>query len=138
MRPKRMFANHTLSPLHGWSKAEDLQKPKYAPWNELLWSKLIDAKEIPRLSLDEDNNYVTAEYDESWLIDKSISFEASEKAFKQSRRNPKINRYALEDLVFIKWRSSQESWSHLAGRMGYVVISISEKKQIDFIITVMN
>lgn len=98
-KPKALRANSPLSPLHGWNVAEDLKEPEYAPWNELLRSKLVDPKDIGIANLDDIN---------------------------------------IDDLVFIKWRSPQESWDHLAGAEGYVVISISEKKQIDFIITSMS
>ena len=46
--------------------------------------------------------------------------------------------YHISDLLFVHWSSSQESWNHLAGREGYIVISISEKRQVDFIITILS
>ncbi|MFC4143394.1 hypothetical protein ACFSNA_19690 [Pedobacter mendelii] len=118
-KPKALIANSPLSPMHGWDFTEDLKEPKYASWDDLLSSKLVDPKAI-HLQLDADNNFHVGNYDY------------------ESKSPPQVKRYNLDDLVFVDYRSSADSWRHLAGRQGYVVISKSEKKQIDFIVTVMS
>lgn len=131
-------ANSPLSPMHGWEFAEDLKEPKYAPWDELLRSKLVNPKDIGIVTLDEDNNYLTEENN----FDSSLNSETDINNFDdyliKFKANTKIVRYNLDDLVFIKWRSPQHSWDHLAGSEGYVVISIKEKRQVDFITTIQS
>lgn len=106
--------------MHNWDLRNDLDtKNTYAPWVDVLKSTLVDPNEI-NLHLDAENNYQVWNYDY------------------ESRSPPEVKRYNLDDLVFVNWRSSPESWKHLAGRAGYIVVSKSEKKQIDFIITIMS
>lgn len=137
-KPKVLRANSPLSPLHGWEFAEDLREPKYAPWNELLRSKLVNYKDIGIVNLDKDNNYLTEDND----FDSSLNSETDINNFDdyliKFKANNKLVRYNLDELIFIKWRSPQHSWDHLAGIEGYVVISVKEKRQVDFITTIMN
>jgi len=112
-------ANNPLSPLHGWHLNELDKTNLLAPWNEVLKSPLVDSSVI-NLPLDADNHYLVSNYDY------------------ESESIPQVKRYNLDDLVFVNWRSPAESWKHLAGRKGFVVVSISEKKQIDFITTAMS
>lgn len=50
------------------------------------------------------------------------------------------DRYGIvrENIIVILYRSSEESWRDLAGREGYLLIDRIEKKQIDFILTIMS
>ncbi|RZK39890.1 MAG: hypothetical protein EOO90_17090 [Pedobacter sp.] len=102
-----------------WHLLNDLyQQNTFAPWEELLVSKLADPNDIaPYLSNDTYVNY--GEFDRL-----------------SGSRIPK--EYKVDDLLFVHWRSSQQSWDHLAGREGYVVISKSKKRQIDFIMTIVS
>ncbi|KQS41753.1 hypothetical protein ASG14_04700 [Pedobacter sp. Leaf194] len=113
-------ANAPLSPLNNWGLRDDLdQTNTIAPWDAVLKATLADPSEI-NLPLDAYNHYQVWNYDY------------------ETKSPPEVKRYNLDDLVFVDWRSSAESWNHLAGRQGYIVISKSEKKQIDFIVTIMS
>ena len=107
------------NPTLHWQSLQDLDNENiFAPWEDILDSKLVEPKELTRYLQSE--TYTTqGEYDQS--LDSYVRKE-----------------YPIIDLVFIHWRSPQESWDHLAGREGYVVISKTEKKQVDFIITVLS
>jgi|GEM_PF-2963616 len=119
-KDKAMKANAPLSPMHNWDLRDDLYTTNtYAPWHDVLKSTLVDPNEI-NLHLDTDNNYQVWNYDY------------------ESKSPPEVKLYKIDDLVFVDWRSSPDSWKHLAGRQGYIVISKSEKKQIDFIVTIMS
>lgn len=99
-----------------WQLLYDLDKKNaFAPWEELLMSKLVDPEDFKPYLYD-DKYVARRDYSKkSGIITKTI--------------------YNISDLLFVHWSSSQESWDHLAGRKGYVVISKSEKRQIDFIMT---
>lgn len=111
----RVQQNPTLH----WQSLQDLDKENtFAPWEDIFDSKFVEPKELTRYLQSE--TYTTqGEYDQS--LDSYIRKE-----------------YPITDLVFVHWRSPRESWDHLAGREGYVVISKTEKKQVGFIITVLS
>ena len=115
---KDSLVNEPSSSLY-WHLPCDLDhKNTFVPWEDILDSKLVEPKALTRYLQSE--TYTTqVEYDQS--LDSYIR---------------KV--YPIIDLVFVHWRSPQESWDHLAGREGYVVISKTEKKQVDFIITVLS
>ncbi|KQN34420.1 hypothetical protein ASE92_12540 [Pedobacter sp. Leaf41] len=114
---KTPLQNETYCPLY-WHLLQDLRGDQYAPWNDLLSSELVDPKDIAQFI--RHGTYTTQDdYDSS-----SDSYIRKE--------------YPIGDLLFVYWQSPQKSWDHLAGRAGYVVISKSEKKQIDFIMTVIS
>ena len=101
-----------------WHLIDDLDHENtYAPWEDILSSKLVDPKDIASY-LHGELYFSQGEFDSSGLAT--------------------WIEHKVEDLVFVFWRSPKESWDHLAGREGYVVISKSEKKQVDFITTVLS
>lgn len=114
----KTLANEPNSLLY-WHLLSDLDHQNtIAPWEDILSSKLADTKETAQYVQGE--TYINqGEYDQ--LSDSYI-----------------LKQYPINNLLFVYWRSPQKSWDHLAGREGYVVISKSEMKQIDFITTTLS
>ncbi|WP_316797117.1 hypothetical protein [Pedobacter agri] len=115
-KPTKVSLKGNLKKPLYWYLLTDLdQQNTCAPWEDILSLKLADPNDIaPYL------------HNDIYVI---------QGGFDTSSESRSTEEYKVEDLLFVHWRSPQKSWDHLAGREGYVVISKSEKRQIDFIMT---
>jgi hypothetical protein len=112
-------ANHHRYPLLDWNIDDLGGEHVFAPWSEVMSSTIVTPDKI-KLKLDENNNVT--------IFARAYTPQAIST----------VKQYHIDDIIIVYWRSSPESWRRLAGSAGYVLISKSERKQVDFISTVMS
>ena len=110
---KMTLINNPNSPMYNW-KITELDPETIFPWEDVLNSKIIT---------DAEYNIFLSEY-------LGESYKQYEKQMGSRLKN--------EDNFIIYFRSPDITWEKLCGQEGYLTISKKQKKQIDFIRTVMN